>query len=656
MIASLYNQKGGAIIGYRILDTDNNSILNVPTNSLISNLSSRAATIENMKFEDGRLIGTNGALERYPKCDMHDNSFDKGGSPIIIINRLGDVGFTISDYKGNIKKVKTQDVINYAEKVGIANGKIVTFENTKFISAISGNYEIIPIEEPEQPKPAVEQPKEVEQSKPVEPVKTVVKDNILNDEQVMAVARYYQYFQNREAQLRGTSDNAKEVSKKEVELIKEAVRTGTVEAINYRFGKFIYIVHLVNDEEKLGNLTNNVFIHSFIEFLSLGLPIVESMGNIFLQYMIQNEGNFIEALIGDLDIAHKVYKQGKNKPNDLTHKVDRLLSGFGTHEDVDDLINEAKHVEIAWAIGNKLITTLQQNELNPYEFTEWVEKECYAKAGINPSNDNFSYFTVDHLNRLSPLVLYIIRLGNTVPYVETIDLLVNYFAESSYNKGEPVNTTAGIGLEQMFSETYESNHKDGESGEVETTVIESTEPTETIAQEKPVDTEVENSDEPSETVENTPTEPMDILKKLKKDYPDKVEELKDNYSVKIALDILSRGLTYKNLSYKQKYRVDDAIAILSGTKGAKDKKSKSSDNTKSTVSSDENETFLLADHPEIKAKVDKIISKADSVEMQEVFKVSPKVVQICYSIVRYNKASTRQLKHVDLAIEILDRQ
>ena len=150
VVARIMN--GEQACGYRLLDVDNNyDLKDISLPAIIKTLSNPtyANIIVNARLINGEIVGTNGQLSRYADIDSANNLLDKNKSPLVILNRIGDAGYTISDYKGSIKKAKTSDVIEYARKFGIANGKIVNQDGTEIISAITGTYETVELQDRE---------------------------------------------------------------------------------------------------------------------------------------------------------------------------------------------------------------------------------------------------------------------------------------------------------------------------------------------------------------------------------------------------------------------------------------------------------------------------------------------------------------------------
>ena len=107
---------------------------------------------------------------------------------------------------------------------------------------------------------------------------------------------------------------------------------------------------------------------------------------------------------------------------------------------------------------------------------------------------------------------------------------------------------------------------------------------------------------------------------------------------KISDDMLNRGLRYTRMSSRQQYRFDEALGLLlKEAKGAKTsaKKSGTSDTAskpKTSISDDENNTYFLDEHPDIKDRVNELVLKADSVEMQAVLVIMLKLDAIVWYV------------------------
>jgi len=129
---------GKNTIGLRLLDTISGQIKDVPIANVIGVLASGKATIDNVGLENGKLVGTNGSLDRLP--EIMNGVLVGIYSPVIIVNQIDDIGYTVTSYKGTMVKLKNEDVLKYAKLNGIANGKIVNRDGKEFISSINGEY------------------------------------------------------------------------------------------------------------------------------------------------------------------------------------------------------------------------------------------------------------------------------------------------------------------------------------------------------------------------------------------------------------------------------------------------------------------------------------------------------------------------------------
>ena len=137
-VANISNGKNA--IGFRLLDTDTKQIKDVPLSNVENVLKSGDVKIDNLTIKEGKISGSNGSIDRLPKIV---NNQLIGKSPIIVLEQLGDQGYAVSDFKGSILKINTEDILKYAKINGISNGKIVEKEGTEFISSINGKYTLI---------------------------------------------------------------------------------------------------------------------------------------------------------------------------------------------------------------------------------------------------------------------------------------------------------------------------------------------------------------------------------------------------------------------------------------------------------------------------------------------------------------------------------
>lgn len=146
IIAQIIENK--KVIGYRLLDVDDhNKVQDYPLQTIKGVLNNKETSdiIKNASLVNGEIVGTNGQLSRYPKINRSGQLIKQNESPLIVINKIENIGYTVCDFKGTVKKMKTSDVVNYAKSQGIANGKVVVQDNVEYISSISDSYEQIKI-------------------------------------------------------------------------------------------------------------------------------------------------------------------------------------------------------------------------------------------------------------------------------------------------------------------------------------------------------------------------------------------------------------------------------------------------------------------------------------------------------------------------------
>ena len=124
------------IVGFRILDSDSKEVKDIPYDAVKFALGKPGVVVNGIKCYKGKLSGSNGAFDRYPALCKGKVKNNK----VIILSTIDDVGYRVTNYMGDIASSTSKKVLAMAEKVGIANGKIVTKNGNKYISAISGTY------------------------------------------------------------------------------------------------------------------------------------------------------------------------------------------------------------------------------------------------------------------------------------------------------------------------------------------------------------------------------------------------------------------------------------------------------------------------------------------------------------------------------------
>lgn len=676
LISTLYNKKGGSIIGYRILDTDSKNTMNIPVDNFIKVIQSNQAVVDNIKVEANRVFGTNGSIERYPKCTMDNKLIDNQLSPLIIINKVGDFAYTVCDYKGTVKVIRESDVIAYAEKAGIANGKLVPSETGTFVSAISGTYTVIPDTISDKTKTKQEQPKTEDKPSEIkeEPKDTTPKPSIVDvftEEQRNAINEYYAYYLKSQLADGNKKENIDKTMKSEIEKIAKVLKEGLLTEYNAKYSKFFYIASMIGSTDKFSELTNVEFTKHFYSFIKLKLVMPESMAKEYNNYLKDKFSRFLSVMYSSLpealDEVQNRWHWASLVPY-LTTVRESVREFPGQFEDVQELTKYMKAIEFL-SINSKVFEDNRKKleitytdmfkTLTDYTDCRLSTDEVKFIAQLMVfSNINECHDTINKLAGIDKAIDLQPRLFN----VDTVELMERFFTDCiNYRYGVNPKQDDTSTLEEKFNDTYKANHQNSDD-KAEQSNSEDTPPWDTKSNDKNLDTKpVENEDNQSD--DEYSLKPDNMTMKEWFNWLIQHNNVDESHiSIEIAKDIFQRNLSYDRLTRKQKFRVNDAISICEkanndrlGIKFEAKKKPKYKNKT-SKISDEDNITYSLEDHPDIKKKVERLILKADSVEMQEVLEKSPNVIKICYSILRGEKATTRQLRHVNLAIDILDNQ
>lgn len=151
------------IIGAVVYDSASNRCENYTMYDLYKALNTYVE-VENIKFEDGNWVGTNGLLGRYPvregnavardfltiKIPIDINNMkmqtlqrdkdmmNKSPAVVLAITSLEPRKYLIANYMGIVIEVTEQVLIDYTKEQGLANGKLVDGH----ISSIAGSYSL----------------------------------------------------------------------------------------------------------------------------------------------------------------------------------------------------------------------------------------------------------------------------------------------------------------------------------------------------------------------------------------------------------------------------------------------------------------------------------------------------------------------------------
>lgn len=130
------------VVGYKIYDAESKKTVMSPMANLINALNANPSDFKNIGLVNGKVTGTNGKLDRYARIDVNGKLLDQK-APVVVLHKLGEVGYELVDYNGKTTKVSIAQAVEYASKMGIANGKLVTQDNIERISSITDSYETV---------------------------------------------------------------------------------------------------------------------------------------------------------------------------------------------------------------------------------------------------------------------------------------------------------------------------------------------------------------------------------------------------------------------------------------------------------------------------------------------------------------------------------
>jgi hypothetical protein len=141
-VVAVVKNEADEAVAYRVLDIEKRACKAVSKEAVLRASMQNPKVFMNVAAEGKEVVGTNGSLSRYAVVSMKNELMSKS-APVVVLARLGNEGFVLSDYAGNMTKIKSDEAVGYATKFGIANGKIVERDGKKLISAISGEYPLI---------------------------------------------------------------------------------------------------------------------------------------------------------------------------------------------------------------------------------------------------------------------------------------------------------------------------------------------------------------------------------------------------------------------------------------------------------------------------------------------------------------------------------
>lgn len=140
------------------------------------------------------------------------------------------------------------------------------------------------------------------------------------------------------------------------------------------------------------------------------------------------------------------------------------------------------------------------------------------------------------------------------------------------------------------------------------------------------------------------TDKLEIFKSLQKETGNSVH----SREIDIATSIANRGYKYDTCSKKQKYTIDKAIELLLAAKSNKNVQT-----TEPQKGKGENKVYPLSEREDIQKKVSYLLSLGTTAEMAKVLKADKNAIKICYTVRKTQKASERQIAHIEAAFQVL---
>lgn len=161
---------------------------------------------------------------------------------------------------------------------------------------------------------------------------------------------------------------------------------------------------------------------------------------------------------------------------------------------------------------------------------------------------------------------------------------------------------------------------------------------------KPKALEASSSSTENNSKASDQTDKLEIFKSLQKETGNSVH----SREIDIATSIANRGYKYDTCSRKQKYTIDKAIELLLAAKS-----NKNGSAAEPQKGNGENKVYPLSEREDIQKKVSYLLSLGTTAEIAKVLKADKNAIKICYTVRKTQKASERQIAHIEAAFQVL---
>lgn len=634
----------GHDIGFRLMDTKTTSIVDTSIASVTQVLKSGKAEISNLEIKSNQLVGSNGALSRYTRINR-DGTQVSEKSPLIVISRIGN-SLRVANHQGKVKVVSEQSAIQYSHTQGVANGKVTSRHGKEVLSSIVGYYpEEVARPTPAPPKPTPE-PSRAEPPQP-RPEPPRVATQVPNNETLpIEVINAIQYYLTRVLKTDGSLDHP------DAEYILSVRRENRLATSVEPYRGLLALLGFMG-EQPLPSISNLEEFKATKKLIEADLTLPENLVNLLwgairsrlgLQFycgLFNCYSGNITALFKskhrqDLQLQIVFFRtlETDEPPKlvelmNMRYCLDYYFRIKAASEIADSIIEQAgfevvssdNKISQLFAHSNKLDQSLFDILLTILAYTAEYEDI----SNLNPENQTLINHVIDTKTIVSKLALL----------------------NSGFDRGIPSMMKEFIGVCSGDQITFSIG-----SDEAET----KTGADQTVQEPDQVKTELSQEEKDKEALNKLVA---DSAKRDKIKYLDslltKAQFSEIEYSkppLNIAKDIISKKIPYNKLSQKQLFRINQAIKMCEQRLGIGEPTKVESKPAEKT----ENKSHTIDEIPGLREKINRIESFADKPEMQVVLDETPIVLNICLLVERTGKVSDRQLKHINKAIEILDKQ
>lgn len=127
----------------------------ITSDNLLKALSAGKIDVINLAVKDGKIVSTNGAIDKYTLI-ADDGSGVIGTARAVILNRVEKdgklIGYTVFTHTGSLAELNVSDAVILCNKKLISNGKIMHTTSGDIVAAIAGTYPLREIKVTEAPK------------------------------------------------------------------------------------------------------------------------------------------------------------------------------------------------------------------------------------------------------------------------------------------------------------------------------------------------------------------------------------------------------------------------------------------------------------------------------------------------------------------------